>query len=116
MILGVAAWIFGNGVAHAQSSTAHPANCYDANDPRDIRLWAADAPHAVGSDPCTDIPFLRVFAPDGTVAPTDLGIVLMPGGGYDRLTETAEQTPVAEYFADKLGITTFILYYPPGAG
>jgi acetyl esterase/lipase len=35
----------------------------------------------------------------------------MPGGGYNELIDESEQAPVAQYFADKLGVTTFILYY-----
>ncbi|MGI4756932.1 MAG: alpha/beta hydrolase [Janthinobacterium lividum] len=38
-------------------------------------------------------------------------ILIIPGGGYDRLTDTREQEPVAEFFASKLHITTFILRY-----
>jgi acetyl esterase/lipase len=36
---------------------------------------------------------------------------LIPGGGYDRLTDSKEQAPVADYFSQKLGLTTFVLYY-----
>ena len=97
--------------ANAQSNTVSSAECYNANDPRDIRLWQGTAPGAVGTDPCTDIPFLRVFTPDRAATPITLGIVVMPGGGYNQLTDTLEQTPVARYFADRLGITTFVLYY-----
>jgi hypothetical protein len=36
---------------------------------------------------------------------------LIPGGGYDRLSDVKEQTPVAEYFSHNFNITTFVLYY-----
>jgi acetyl esterase/lipase len=95
----------------AQASSVKTDRCYDANDPRDIRLWADSAPGAVGTNPCTDIPFLRVYAPENSSGMSNLGIVVMPGGGYNELIDTQEQGPVAEYFANKLGITSFVLYY-----
>jgi acetyl esterase/lipase len=97
--------------AFAQASTVKTDRCYDANDPRDIRLWPDNAPGAVGKNPCTDIPFLRVYAPESSWAMSNLAIVVMPGGGYNELIDTKEQGPVAEYFANKLGITSFVLYY-----
>jgi acetyl esterase/lipase len=101
LILGIVA-------ANAQSSAA---TCYDANSGRDLRLWDDQAPGAVGTNPCTDIPFLRIFRPEGRVPATDIGIVVIPGGGYNELIDEKEQTPVGQYFANKLGITTFVLYY-----
>ncbi len=78
-------------------------NCYDANNKNHIRLWNNRAPGAVGDDPCTDIPFLRVFSLKKSASHTDVGIIIMPGGGYDKLTNVKEQTPVAQYFADTIG-------------
>jgi acetyl esterase/lipase len=101
-------FVFPTFSAKAQSSNG---TCYDANDASDLRLWDDQAPGAVGNNPCTDIPFLRVFRPEGSAAATDIGIVVMPGGGYNELTDENEQTPVGQYFANKLGITTFVLYY-----
>lgn len=80
---------------------------FDPRDPQAIRLWDGRAPGAIGDDPARDIPFLRVFpAPDKGPA-----ILLIPGGGYDRLTNEKEQAPVARYFAERLHITTFLLTY-----
>jgi acetyl esterase/lipase len=99
------------------SSSARTSPCYDANDPRDIRLWPGTAPGAIGNDPCRDIPFLQVYRPHGLQQKTasrredDRAIIVIPGGGYDRLSDEKEQAPVAEYFSGQLGITTFILYY-----
>ncbi|NYF80114.1 alpha/beta hydrolase [Granulicella arctica] len=95
----------------AQSSTATTDRCYDSGDRRDLRLWDSDAPGSVGTNPCTDIPFLRVYRPHGAAAPTDNAIIVIPGGGYNELIDKKEQSPVGQYFADKLGITTFVLYY-----
>lgn len=77
--------------------------CYDANDAHHQRLWVDRAPGAMGDDPCTDIPFLRIFMNSWSTQRTDVGIIVIPGGGYDQLTNTKEQEPVAKYFADKLG-------------
>ena len=96
---------------YAQSSSPKTLYCYDAKDPHDVRLWEGKAPGAVGTDPCRDIPFLRVFRPGGATGATDLGIIAIPGGGYNELIDAAEQTPVAQYFANQFGITTFVLYY-----
>jgi acetyl esterase/lipase len=95
-------------VSQAQTNTGA---CYDADDRNDLRLWADKAPGAIGTNPCTDIPFLQVFTPHGSAPATDIGIVVIPGGGYNELTDVNEQTPVGQYFADKLGVTTFVLYY-----
>jgi len=83
-------------------------NCYDAADAAQVRLWDGAAPGAVGDDPCRDIPYLRVFP---AARPGGGAILLIPGGGYDRLTDAKEQAPVAEYFSRQLNLTTFVLYY-----
>ncbi len=92
-------------------SSVKTDRCFDASDSRDIRLWAGQAPGAMGTNTCTDIPFLRMYSPNGALPKSDLGIIVIPGGGYNELIDTDEQAPVAEYFANKLGITTFVLYY-----
>ena len=40
-----------------------------------------------------------------------LRFLIIPGGGYDKLTDAKEQSPVAEYFARALHVTAFVLYY-----
>jgi acetyl esterase/lipase len=91
------------------SSTAS-ASCYDGSNDDEIRLWKGLAPGAIGNDPCRDIPFLRVYR---ATDPNRHGsaVLLIPGGGYDRLSDRKEQAPVAEYFSQKLKLTTFVLYY-----
>jgi len=87
------------------------ANCYNPSDPNEIRLWKGRAPGSSGDDPCRDIPFLHIYrAPDASQALRP-AVLLIPGGGYDRLTDGKEQAPVAGYFSQKLGLTTFVLYY-----
>ena len=93
------------------AQTATTDRCYDSSDRRDLRLWNDQAPGATGSNPCTDIPFLRVYRPQGQAVSTGTAIVVVPGGGYNELIDEKEQAPVAQYFADKLGVTTFVLYY-----
>ncbi|WP_263385142.1 alpha/beta hydrolase [Granulicella arctica] len=97
--------------ARAQSASASTDRCYDSKSGRDFRLWDDAAPGAVGNDPCRDIPFVRVYRANGPATATNVGIVVMPGGGYNELIDEKEQGPVGRYFADKLGITTFVLYY-----
>ena len=65
----------------------------------------------MGKDPCADIPFLRVIAPHSVSAASGLGVIVIPGGGYNELIDQDEQEPVARYFADQLGATSFLLYY-----
>jgi acetyl esterase/lipase len=86
-------------------------NCYDASDPSEIRLWPGAAPGAIGDDPCRDIPYIRVFPSPAGVSKSGQGLIVIPGGGYDRLSDAREQTPVANYFSQQLGVTTFVLYY-----
>lgn len=89
-------------------------NCYDASDSTEIRLWPGTAPGAAGNDPCRDIPYLRIFRASRASAGANRSgqaFIVIPGGGYDRLSDTKEQAPVAEYFSQQLGVTTFVLYY-----
>lgn len=90
----------------AQPETRQTGQCFG---PDDVRLWQGAAPGALGADPCRDVPFVRVV-PAAPGRNRGTAIVLMPGGGYDRLSDEAEQAPVAAHFAS-LGITTFILHY-----
>ncbi|OQV21955.1 hypothetical protein BV898_04166 [Hypsibius exemplaris] len=105
----------GGGGRHSQHHTHRKSsgNCYSSTNRNDIRLWNGTAPGAIGKDPCLDVPFLRKFPAKGGVETgrkNPPAILLIPGGGYGRLTNKKEQDPVAEYFAS-LGVTTFILYY-----
>ena len=95
----------------ADPSQHASANCYDPSDTSDIRLWPASAPGATGSDPCRDIPYLRIFPASSGSKKSAQAFIIIPGGGYDRLTDEKEQTPVAQYLSRQLGVTTFVLYY-----
>jgi acetyl esterase/lipase len=65
----------------------------------------------MGDDPCRDIPFLKVYPAAGNERENRTAIVVMPGGGYDRLSDLKEQAPVGEYFSQELHVTTFVLFY-----
>jgi acetyl esterase/lipase len=112
--------IAGGGAAKAQehhhrrddaASHADSKNCYDPNDATEIRLWEGRAPGAIGDDPCRDIPYLKIYAAAGGAPVTRTAIIVMPGGGYDRLTDRKEQAPVGDYFSQQLHIATFVLFY-----
>jgi acetyl esterase/lipase len=96
--------------SRAASRETTSENCYDPSDPNLIRLWPGRAPGAIGDDPCRDIPYLRVFSSSSEQGPKP-AILIIPGGGYDNLTDRKEQTPVAEYFVKNLHVTAMVLYY-----
>jgi acetyl esterase/lipase len=96
---------------HRGSEDTVIQNCYNPSDRNEIRLWDGPAPSAAGDDRCRDIPFLRVFPSKSGRGGSVSAILVIPGGGYDRLSDVKEQTPVAEYFSHNFNITTFVLYY-----
>jgi acetyl esterase/lipase len=99
------------GNSNQSSPTAVAPNVYDSSDPDQIRLWDGRAPGASGDDPRRDIPFLRVYRAAAQDQESASAVLLIPGGGYDHLSDRKEQAPVAEYFSQRLKLTTFILYY-----
>jgi hypothetical protein len=82
-----------------RQSASTQANCFDSSDPTEIRLWEGRAPGAIGDDPCRDIPYLKRYTPEPHSSATRTAIIIMPDGGYDRLTDKKEQAPVGEYFS-----------------
>jgi acetyl esterase/lipase len=96
---------------HRNRSTVSTVStdCYEPGQVTFVRLWEGRAPGATGDDPCRDIPYLRVFR--SSPSSSRAAILIIPGGGYDKLTDTKEQEPVAEYFSAKLHVTAFVLYY-----
>lgn len=94
----------------SEAAAASP-NCYEPGNPTEVRLWEGDAPGATGNDPCRNIPYMRVFRPPTGTGSPSATILIIPGGGYDRLTDKKEQEPVAEYFSRTLHVTAFLLYY-----
>jgi acetyl esterase/lipase len=76
-----------------------------------IRLWAGDAPGALGQRP-QDIPTLTPFPADPAKR-TGASMLIFPGGGYGNLAEH-EGTGYAEFFA-RHGITSYVLKYRLGS-
>lgn len=74
-----------------------------------IKLWAAGAPNALGSDP-DDIPTLTPFVPKEKAS--GAAMIVCPGGGYSHLADH-EGRPVAEWL-NSIGITAFVLKYRIG--
>jgi acetyl esterase/lipase len=75
------------------------------------RLWAGDAPGALGQED-RDIPTLAIYpAPAEKAAST--GVVVCPGGGYGGLAMDHEGKQIAEWL-NGLGISAFVLKYRLG--
>ena len=86
---------------YAASATAQTA----------IPLWPDAAPNAVGKEP-QDIPTITPFlAPKETA--TGAAVLVLPGGGYARLSDVKEGSDVAKWL-NSLGISAFVLKYRLG--
>ncbi|MEQ1642745.1 MAG: alpha/beta hydrolase [Pyrinomonadaceae bacterium] len=76
-----------------------------------INLWENGAPNAVGKEP-PDIPTITPFlAPKETA--TGAAVLVLPGGGYARLSDVKEGSDVAKWL-NSLGISAFVLKYRLG--
>ena len=76
-----------------------------------IPLWPDSAPNAVGKEPL-DIPTITPFlAPKETA--TGAAVLVLPGGGYARLSDVKEGSEVAKWL-NSLGISAFVLKYRLG--
>jgi acetyl esterase/lipase len=79
-------------------------------EPSTERLWAGDAPGAVGTEP-VDIPTLTYYlAPEGKA--NGAFVVVCPGGGYAGLADH-EGKPVAEWL-NSVGVSAAVLKYRLG--
>jgi len=76
-----------------------------------IRLWEQGAPNAVGQEPA-DIPTITPFPAPKDKA-TGAAVLVLPGGGYARLSDVKEGSAVAEWL-NSLGISAFVLKYRLG--
>jgi len=74
-------------------------------------LWENGAPNAVGKEP-QDIPTITPFYAPKDKA-TGAAILVLPGGGYSRLSDVKEGSAVAEWL-NSLGISAFVLKYRLG--
>ena len=74
-------------------------------------LWSDRAPNALGSE-ALDIPTMTPFpAPKETA--TGAAVVVLPGGGYARLSDVKEGSDVAKWL-NSLGISAFVIKYRLG--
>lgn len=76
-----------------------------------IRLWNEDAPNATGKE-AIDIPTITPFLAEKNKA-TGAAILVLPGGGYGRLSDVKEGSDVAQWL-NSLGISAFVLKYRLG--
>src|SRR5687768_15601616 len=74
-------------------------------------LWENGAPNAVGKEP-QDIPTITPFPAPKDKA-TGAAVLVLPGGGYSRLSDVKEGSAVAEWL-NSLGISAFVLKYRLG--
>lgn len=76
-----------------------------------IPLWADGAPNAIGKEP-QDIPTITPFpAPKETA--TGAAVLVLPGGGYARLSDVKEGSEIAKWL-NSLGISAFVVKYRVG--
>lgn len=76
-----------------------------------IPLWPDGAPNAVGSEPL-DVPTITPFHAARENA-TGAAVVVLPGGGYARLSDVKEGSDVAKWL-NTLGISAFVVKYRLG--
>lgn len=74
-------------------------------------LWPDGAPNAVGNDDL-DRPRLTIFEPE-TESATGAGIIVLPGGGYNKLAMGHEGMEVVAWL-NAHGVTAFLLQYRYG--
>jgi len=76
-----------------------------------VLLWPDGAPNAVGEDDL-DKPRITIFEPENAPA-TGAGIIVLPGGGYNKLAMGHEGMEVVAWL-NAQGITAFLLQYRHG--
>ncbi len=79
--------------------------------PNSLRLWAGDAPGALGQRP-QDIPTLTPFLPAASKR-NGASVVICPGGGYSGLADH-EGAGYAEWLAEH-GVAAYVLRYRLGS-
>jgi acetyl esterase/lipase len=76
-----------------------------------IVLWENGAPNAIGKEP-QDVPTITPHLAPKEIA-TGAAILVLPGGGYARLSDVKEGSDVAKWL-NSLGISAFVLEYRLG--
>ena len=72
----------------------------------DMNVWASKTPN---SNDLQDTAYIKVFLPDERHA-TGRAVVILPGGGYERLAMQHEGTDWAPYF-NNMGVAAIVLHY-----
>lgn len=83
-----------------------------AQSQNEIRLWAGDAPGALGTNFVNDVPTLTVYQPDPAKR-TSTAVVICPGGGYGGLA--GHEGRDYALWLNQRGITGFVLKYRLGS-
>lgn len=81
---------------------------------RTIRLWPGDAPEAKGTGG-DDIPTLTVFTPRAG-SENGSAVVVLPGGGYQRLAGDLEGREIASWFAARGFLACILAHRLPVSG
>jgi acetyl esterase/lipase len=76
-----------------------------------IALWENGVPNAVGKE-AQDVPTITPFLAPKEIA-TGAAVLVLPGGGYARLSDVKEGSDVAKWL-NSLGISAFVLKYRLG--
>jgi acetyl esterase/lipase len=76
-----------------------------------LALWENGAPNALGKEPA-DTPTITPF-PAPKEKATGAAVLVLPGGGYARLSDVKEGSAVAEWL-NSLGISAYVLKYRLG--
>lgn len=76
-----------------------------------VRLWAGDAPGALGKDD-KDIPTITPYMPDPAKA-TGAAVVICPGGGYGGLAQ--HEGKDYALWLNEMGVAGFVLKYRLGS-
>lgn len=95
------------GALVCKPSIAQTENKPDGNT---ILLWPQGAPGALGTAD-TDKPTLTIYLPKTN--PTQTGVLVFPGGGYQHLSMDKEGSAIAEWLNAR-GIAAFVLKYRLG--
>jgi acetyl esterase/lipase len=100
--------IFGTALCIATLAAAMLPPPLQAIEPNTYRLWAGDAPNALGAEE-KDIPTVIVYLPEHAQQPTPV-LMICPGGGYGGLAIDHEGHQFAKW-ANEMGMAGVIVSY-----
>jgi acetyl esterase/lipase len=106
--LPVLALLVGTSAIAQKGPCAVAGNNNEFFDIQTVRLWAGDAPEAMGKT-CEDIPTLSIMGPRDTHE-NGSAVIILPGGAYRNLASNHEGRQIADWFAAH-GFRAFVLSY-----